>query len=66
MHLVSRTTAASEVVHLERGKEVSTVAYKKPEITVLGDAARVIQTINKPGGVAEVQGQTPAYDLDEE
>ncbi len=46
------------------------MTYRKPEISILGDAARVIQILGKPlGNDLEVaDGQylfDPAYDLDE-
>lgn len=46
--------------------------YEKPELSVLGDAAAVIQTTGTPkkyqsnwDGVTGFTGSTPSYDLDE-
>ena len=43
------------------------MTYSKPEIAVLGDAARVIQGLGKIGGASDgiEPPVTPAYDLDE-
>jgi hypothetical protein len=49
-------------------KEVITVTYSKPEVAVLGEAARAIQFMGK-GQVyldgLETHDNAPAYDLDE-
>ena len=40
--------------------------YKKPEVTILGQAVSVIEvTHRKPGIASDGQAVNPAYDLDE-
>ena len=44
--------------------------YSKPEVTVLGDANRVIELIGKGNSVSDApprgsENNAPAYDLDE-
>ena len=42
--------------------------YSKPEVAVLGDAARIVETLGKPNGAVidePFDDDHPAYDLDE-
>lgn len=40
--------------------------YSKPEVEVLGDAVRVIETLQQKGiGSVDTHPSGPAYDLDE-
>lgn len=64
-------TFASKVVENPR-KEEKTMNYTKPEVSILGDAAAVIQLTGQNKKTSSVSdGQpgfihsTPAYDLDE-
>jgi hypothetical protein len=64
--VIEFTAPASEAVDGQR-KEVKTMNYEKPEISVLGDASRVILGTVKND--ASTDGQLPsidpAYKLDE-
>jgi hypothetical protein len=51
------TIPASGIVETLKRKEVTTMTYQKPELTVLGEAARLIQG-SKSGGTDHPDPQT--------
>ncbi len=65
---LDRIACLVEQTNLER-KEVNNMTYTKPQIALIGDAARVIQSTLEKDGSTVADGQSPrinpAYDLDD-